>query len=134
MLLFGALSVFSQGIHYGYPQSINELKSGDAIFLNIPAHQDGKFLSDGGIEEFISFLNSANRHSFEIRIHFFYGSEDFRQSYSEFIAICLTATTASRCTATHYTIIGCGDTNPIFLDKTDEKYQSMNTLMEVRVL
>lgn len=87
LLLLYAISGFAQQIYYGYPHY--ELQSGDRIFVDIPVHQDGDFLSDGGIEDLISFLNDEHLHSFEIRVHYFYGSDGWKQSYSEFIAQCL---------------------------------------------
>lgn len=132
-LILGALSGFSQGIYHGYPHRIHELRSDDRIFVDIPIHQDGRFLPDGGIEDLISLLNNGLPHSFEIRIHYFHGSDGWKQSYSEYIAQCLMAELSLKCKSDNYTVWGCGDSYPIFLDNTDERYRAMNTYMEIIV-
>ncbi len=104
LLLLGALSGFSQGIYYGYPPHAHELQSDDRIFVNIPIHKDGKFLPDGGIEDLISLLNNGHSFSFEIRIHYFYGSDGWKQAYSEFIAQCLMAELSLKCESNNYVV------------------------------
>lgn len=133
LFLLGALSGFSQGIYHGYPYRIHELRSDDKIFVDIPIHRDGRFLPDGGIEDLISFLNNDHSHSFEIRIHYFYGSDEWNQSYSEFIARCLMGELSLKCKSDNYTVSGCGESFPIFLDEKDKKYRAMNTFMEIIV-
>lgn len=133
LLLLGALSGFSQGIYHGYPHHVNELRSDDRIFVDIPIHQDGKFLPDGGIEDLILLLNNRHSQSFEIRIHYFYGSDGWKQSYSEFIAQCLMEELSLKCESDNYIVWGCGDSYPIFLDDMDQKYRAINTLMEIIV-
>lgn len=133
LFLLGALSGFSQGIYHGYPPHAHELQSDDRIFVNIPIHKDGKFLPDGGIEDLISLLNNGHSFSFEIRIHYFYGSDEWKQAYSEFIAQCLMAELSLKCKSNNYVVWGCGDSFPIFLDETDKKYRAINTLMEIIV-
>lgn len=112
LLLLYAISGFAQQIYYGYPHY--ELQSGDRIFVDIPVHQDGNFLSDGGIEDLISFLNDEHLHSFEIRVHYFYGSDVWKQSYSEFIAQCLPTELSRKCKFDNYVTSGCGDSFPVF--------------------
>ena len=133
LFLLGVLSGFSQGFFHGYPHYVHELQSGDRIFVDIPIHQDGKFLPDGGIADLVLLLNKEHTHSFEIRIHYFYGSEGWKQSYSEFIAQRLSAELSLKCESDNYIVWGCGDSSPIFLDEKDENYRAINTLMEIIV-
>jgi len=112
---------------------MNEIKKGDKIFLNIPIHQDGRFISGKGIERLVEFLNSDSSFVFRIEIHFFYGSDEFAENYAEFICNNLKLYLESKCKFSNYELYWYGKSHPIFLNADNVSYKEMNTRMEILV-
>ena len=137
VLLFGLgllfLSVYPQQIHFGYPISMDDIKKGDKIILNIPIHNDGRFIPEKGIERLIEFLNIDSSFFFRIEIHFFYGSDEFADNYSKYICKNLKLHLLSECKFSNFDLYSCGKSQPIFLNKDSVSYKDMNTRMEILV-
>ncbi len=137
VLLFGlsflCLSMYPQQIYFGYPTSKDEIKKGDKIILDIPIHNDGRFIPEKGIDRLIEFLNIESGFIFRIEIHFFYGSDEFAENYSRYICKNLKLHLLSECKFSNYDLYSCGKTHPIFLNKDSVSYQEMNTRMEILV-
>jgi len=128
------LSVYPQQIHFGYPISMDEIKKGDKILLNIPIHKDGRFIPERGIDRLIEFLNTDSSFVFRIEIHFFYGSDEFAEAYSRFTCENMKWHLQSECKFSNYELYWYGKSHPIFLNKDNISYQEMNTRMEILVL
>lgn len=133
LFTISCLGLNAQQIYFGYPIGENHITCGDKIIVNIPTHNDGRFLPNRGIEKLIELLNGNKDFFFKIDIFDFQGDENMTNLYTDFICDNMVIYLESKCLYYNYVVCSCGNTLPLFCFSEERIFKKMNTRMEISV-
>jgi hypothetical protein len=135
-ILFAIVLIsFNCGINrvfYGYPDSDYSIKDGCLVIVNIPIHQDGKFINSQSLDSLVLFVNNDTSFNYRIEINICdLHNSYFNKAYSESLYSRLTPIMEERAVSDNYEIVARGDDNPIFMDKESDYYKLANTRIDI---
>lgn len=133
ILLSISIALTAQNVYLGYPIDNNSIGCGDKIYVNIPTHQDGRFIPNEGIELLEKLLNSNKNYLFHIKIYDFQVSSNLVYEYTDFICNNLKSCLNTKSLYDNYVVYSCGNGLAIFCFYNKTLYNKMNTRMEIEI-
>lgn len=125
---------YSQEVYFGYTNSNTLLKSGDRLIINLPEHQDGRFVNIQDFDNLIKLMESNQGLKFKVELNWFYAQDSDNLMYTQSLSKSLSKIIAYKSNLQNYEIEPNGSNTPIFLNKESVIYKEINTRIEIVVI